>query len=253
LIEWDRKTKLCCHYNPYDLVTDKKRAKDMGLNVSGMKWKDDDTVSWTGMYDIVIVGNETMKNTLMSARLINYGIDVGFWKYNDKLIENNVVNMVVARIEGKKGCREVAQVCKVLGYKFVLVGRISKMDYFNQIKAVYEDDSIKWPGERKPRLETMFEFKENITDEELRDVYHDTALHVCNSVSKFESGTLPILESMATGCPVLTRNIGVVADFYDGQNVRVRKGDQDDIEDLKTEMKELMENGYLRDKMKDKG
>ncbi|MBU1759384.1 MAG: glycosyltransferase, partial [Bacteroidetes bacterium] len=54
-----------------------------------------------------------------------------------------------------------------------------------------------------------------------------------NSLFDFESGTLPILEAMACGVPVLTRNIGHVPDLFDGKNMVIREGEQNDVEDLK--------------------
>ena len=246
-LEWEQKKKILCHYNPYDVALTRKRAGDLeGL----IEWtgKDEDSVAkWGDMFDIVIVGNSSMWAEYPVARHISYGIDLDFWTYKEEYTEEKVVNMVVARIEGKKGCLEVAKACKELGYKFVLVGRISKRDYFDEVANVYKDDKVKGTG--------TFEFKENITDEELKDVYHSSAIHVCNSIDAFESGTLPLLEAMASGCPVLTRNIGHVPDVCNDSmsNMVVRKGEQSDVEDLKRELKGLMGNIAVRQNIRKKG
>ncbi|MHA1225149.1 MAG: glycosyltransferase [Candidatus Hodarchaeales archaeon] len=76
--------------------------------------------------------------------------------------------MVAARIEGKKGIREVAQACADLGYRFLLVGRVSRPAYMKQI------------------LDIGVEFKEDVTDEELRNLYKRMTVLVCNSVDNFE-------------------------------------------------------------------
>lgn len=208
------KPKVLCHFNPYDL--------------KNQDWQKD--------YDITIVGNNHMQTILPWARLIPYGVDLDFFKYNENYTENKVVSMVVNRIEGKKGVYEVAQACKELGYSLDLVGNVSEGDY---MKRVMDTGSVS--------------FMENATDENLRQSYYDSAIHVCNSVDDFESGTLPILEAMACGAPVLTRNVGHVPDLYNGKNMMVRSGKDDDIEDLKKNLKELMENSDLRKNIREAG
>ena len=81
----------------------------------------------------------------------------------------------------------MAQACVNLGYKLLLIGRISDNNYIRDVKAI-----------------GSVEFRENITDKEVKKGYHNCAVHLCNSIDNFESGTLPILESMACGTPVLT-------------------------------------------------
>jgi len=212
--KWAEKRKILWHHNPYDI----------------------DKRDWQKDYKKVVVHNSTIHSIIPYARMIPQCIDLHYWKFNDNFTDSNTVNMVIGRIEGKKGAREVAQACKELGYKFVLVGRISSKDYFNQIMRVNPDT----------------EFRENISDEELRRTYYESAVHVCNSVDNFESGTMPILEAMSCGCPVLTRNIGHVPDLYNGDNMVVRNGDTSDIEDLKKELKEMMENRDYLEKIRQK-
>jgi len=204
---WDKKRKILWHHNPYDI-----NKKD---------WKD---------YKRVIVHNKTMQNEIPYARYIPQCIDLDFYGFKKEYTEEKIVNMVAGRIESKKGIREVAQACKELDYKFMLVGRISNKAYFDEIMKVNPDT----------------DFRENITDKELVDSYYESALHVCNSIDNFESGTMPILEAMACGVPVLTRNVGHVPDLYDGKNIAVRMGETSDVEDLKKELKELMESRDLR-------
>lgn len=212
--EFEEKPKVLFHNNPYEAENDENKY-----------------------YDKVVVNNEEIYNKLPSAYLIPMGINLGFFKFNDNYTEDKVVNMSVARIEGKKGVLEVAKACNDLGYKFKLVGRVSKPEYMDEV--------IKVGGRN-------IEFFEDVTDEKLREVYYSSAIHVCNSVDNFESGTLPILEAMACGVPVLTRRVGHVPELYDGSNLLVRKGKEDDAEDLKTALKSLMENKEWRIKMRNK-
>lgn len=226
-VDWTAlaKPKILFHYNPYNV--DQPEINDQ--------------------YDIVVVGNSTMRDALPSARLVNYGTDLSFWTYNEEYKEDGPVIMVVARIEGKKGVKEVAQACKKLKRKFVLVGRVSDPNYLQEIKDV------------NPEVE----FRENVTDEELRVLYYQSALHVCNSQDNFESGTLPILEAMACGVPVLTRVVGhvpdlvgsaeVVSNYMNPQNVATRSGAPEDVEDLTKAISEMLTNPLLLKKMREKG
>lgn len=212
--EFNAKPKILFHFNPYDAENDENQY-----------------------YDKVVVGNEEIYTRISFAHLIPYGINLNFFKFNDNYTKEKVVNMSVARIEGKKGVLEVARACKELGYKFKLVGRVSKDDYMREVMKAGQG---------------VIEFWENASEEKLREIYYSSMIHVCNSVDGFESGTLPILECMACGVPVLTRSIGHVPDLYDGSNMVIREGKQDDYEDLKKNMSNLVENEAWREKIREK-
>lgn len=213
--EFKAKPRILFHFNPYDVQSEENQY-----------------------YDEIVVGNEEIHNRVPSTHLIPYCIDLDFFKFNPEYTQEKRVMMSVNRIEGKKGVLEVARVCKELGYKFTLVGRVSKADYMREVMVAGGNN---------------IEFYENATDEILREVYYKSAIHVCNSVDAYESGTLPILEAMACGVPVLTRVIGHVPDLYSGSNMDVRVGAVDDIEDLKTHLQNLMESRDWRISMRDKG
>jgi glycosyltransferase involved in cell wall biosynthesis len=213
--EFKAKPKILFHFNPYD--ADKKEINDQ--------------------YDIVVVGNQSIQDKIPSTYLVNYGVDLSFFKFPLKYTDKKIVSMSVARIEGKKGVKEVARVCRELGYEFKLVGRVSKVGYMKEVLEAGKG---------------VITFMEDVNEEQLRDVYYQSAIHVCNSVDNFESGTLPILEAMACGVPVLTRNIGHVPDLDDGTNMVVRKGEEDDIDDLKDNLRSMMENLDWRIKLREK-
>jgi glycosyltransferase involved in cell wall biosynthesis len=212
-VEFEHKPKILCHFNPYDV--DKQR--------------------WLDTYNAVVVGNESIRNTIPYAYLIPYCIDLDFWGYKQDIPDTKVINMCVGRIEGKKGVKEVAQACNELGYKFVLAGRVSDDNYMREV--------FNAGGKN-------FEFRENVTDPELREIYYNSSLHVCNSVDGFESGTLPMLDNMACGVPVLTRNIGHVPDIYNGKNMVVRDGKVEDIDDLKNNIKAIIGNPQWRENLR---
>lgn len=179
-------------------------------------------------------------------------VDTDFWKFNpdwkydgktdhagkyhwNTEAQKPKILMVANRIESKKGILEVAQACKDLNLHFILVGAISDPAYFHEII----------------RLGNI-EFHEQISDEILRDIYYKSTIHVCNSTDNFESGTMPILEAMLCGVPVLTRNVGHVPELNNGENMVVREGAKEDIEDLKNNLSEMVGDKAKLMTMRDK-
>jgi glycosyltransferase involved in cell wall biosynthesis len=202
------KLKILSHYNPYDIFQG--------------DWKN---------YDIVVTPNRTIQEQVPDSVLIPLSVDLNFFRFNEEYVNEKRVLMVVARIEGKKGVREVAEVCKELGYKFILIGQISRPEYYKQFA-----DKVM--------------FRENVSEDDLLMEYHRSTVLVCNSVDNFESGTLPILEAMSAGLPVLTRSVGHVPDLYNMENMVVRHGSPEDKEELRNELQALMDNKERREKMR---
>jgi len=209
------KKKILTHHNPYDL----------------------DKID-PALFDKVIVKNKTQRSELPGSIYIPHAVPFDWYKFNSDNynVDGKAVLMVAYRIESKKGIREVAQACKDLGYKFILAGKVSKPDYMKEVVAIGGD----------------FEFYENPTDDELREYYWNATLHVCNSVDNFESGTMPILEAMAVGIPVLTREVGLVPDIATDENMYVRTGQPEDLENLKAALKDIIEDREGRLKMREK-
>jgi len=204
------KPKVLTHHNPYDV----------------------DREDWFKKYDKVIVKNQTQKKTMVKAfrkepLVIPHTTNLGFFEFQREYPKGRFkVLMVVARIEGKKGVLEVAQACRKTKTDFILVGRISDMNYVREIMGVAGD---------------YIDFRQDITDEDLKKAYYEAHLLVNNSVDSFESGTLPHLEAMACGVPVLTRNVGLVPDMFNGKNMVVRQGTKDNIKELASYI-ELLKN-----------
>lgn len=199
------KKSILTHNNPYSI-----RERD---------WND---------YDMVVANNTSMQaelSKITSAPLeyIPLTVDARFWDFNNQWQPLNQAIMVANRIESKKGIREAAIACAELGLKFILVGAISDMDYFNGVMAAGN-----------------VEFYEQITDEELKQLYYQSLIHICNSKDDFESGTLPILEAMLCGTPVLTRTVGHVPELNNGHNMFIYNGDYEDVIKLTQRLKEVI-------------
>lgn len=190
-------------------------------------------------YDVVVASNKKIYSdleeiTASALELIPLTIDTDFWTYNTNWTPNNNVIMVAARIESKKGILEVARACQDLNLNFHLVGSISKPDYFMEIMQV-----------------RGVTFHEKITDEELRDLYYKSTIHVCNSVDNFESGTMPIIEAAMCGVPILTRSVGHVPDLYNGNNMVINESQPNDVESIKNHLKEMVMDKKRLSEMRD--
>lgn len=188
-------------------------------------------------YDAVVGNNKEIYENLAGITnaplsYIPLTVDADFWQYNhdwepsDSKRSNDEysVIMVANRIESKKGILPVAIACADLGYKFILVGAISDMDYMHSIMAT---------GKK-------IEFHEQISDEELRKLYYKSTIHVCNSVDNYESGTLPILEAMLCGVPVLTRPVGHVPDLNNGENMELLEGQPEDVAGITDKLRHMV-------------
>ena len=206
------KKKILTHHNPYDL----------------------DKIP-PALVDQIVVKNYTQKERLPISEVIPQAVDLDFLTFNEDYIEGGTtVGMVAFRIVPEKGILEVAQVCRKLGYNFLLVGHISDPEYYEKI------------------LETgvNIDIRLDITEKELHDAYKEMTVLVCNSKDNFESGPMPVLEAMAVGVPVLTRKVGIITDIYSGENMIIREGERSDVEGLEKSLKALVEDKDIRLKIR---
>lgn len=205
------KKKILTHHNPYSI-----NEKD---------WNE---------YDVVVGNNESIYDNLKNItnselEFIPNTIDTDFWTFNQDWKPKMQVLMVAARIESKKGILPVAIAAQDAGLEFVLVGSISDREYFQTI------------------LDTGVRFYENIPDSQLKQLYYESMFHVCNSVDNFESGTLPILEAMMCGTPVVTRKIGHVPDLMNDKNMIVHESEPEEVADLIEVFKANMDMDKLKE------
>lgn len=190
------KPSILTHNNPYSIY--ERDWNDFDINVGNNK----------------TIFEELNKITTSRIEYIPLTVDTDFWVFLREWKPLRQVLMVANRIEGKKGILPVAQACKKLNVEFVLVGAISDADYFQEV------------------MDTGVKYYSNVSDESLRQLYYDSMLHVCNSVDNFESGTLPVLESMLCGTPVLSRKVGHIPDLYNGENLILNESDPEDVDNL---------------------
>lgn len=191
-------------------------------------------------YDLIVGNNVEVFDNLTEITQrpllhIPLAVDADFWTFNADWQPNKNVIMVANRIEGKKGILPIAIACNELNLHFILVGSISDGNYFQAIMA-----------------SGNVEFHEQISDEQLRDLYHNSTLHVANSVDNFETGPLPAIEAMLTGVPVLSRLIGHIPEIYNGENMIINEGSNEDIPHIKELIKDIMFDKKRMAEMRDK-
>ena len=235
IFDWlkDKKTILT-HNNPYAI--EEQNWNDVDMNVGNNN------------YIHERLGYITEK----PIEYIPLTVDTDFWQFNPDWKFSDKVNadpnynwqtasdrpaiiMVANRIESKKGILEVAKACKELDVKFILVGAVSDANYFQEVLRA-----------------CPVEFHNKITDEELLNLYYKSTIHVCNSADNFESGTMPILETMLTGVPVLTRNIGHVPDLYNKENMVINDAPKEDVESIKSHLFAMLSDKKLLIDMREK-
>jgi len=188
-------------------------------------------------WDLIIVKNGWQKQKLVAEGfdplLIKHACEFDDFRYIDKLNDQRIVGYV-GQIKKNKGVRELKQACDELGYRLLVVGNISEGGY--------------WENLDKNNL--MFYTK--VPDSDLGKLFHQMRIYCANSDDGTESGTMPILEAMASGIPVVTRKIGLVRDCgEDKKNMVIRKGKYTDIEDLKASLKLVMENSDIANQLRE--
>ncbi len=170
-----------------------------------------------------------------NVEIIPYGLDFDYWKYNEKYppAENTVG--YAGRTVPWKNIHMVAQASFELKYPMLFMGKMDKMNYWNAI-----------PQEHRDWIDMSYL---DCPDEERRDFYNHLAVFVNASSDGREEGTMPLLEAMACGVPVITTRSGTAADIIvDRENGIIIPFD--DPAALKDAIERLMLDLPLREKLR---
>lgn len=169
-----------------------------------------------------------------NVQTINHGIDLDFFKFNDVEPKVPVIGYV-GRIVPWKGLKEIAEVAQELGYYVQVMGKQDSPEYWNSI----------------PKEPLLFDYF-NCSDEQRVEAYHNMTIYVGNSEDDYEEGTLPYLEAMACGVPVVTTPNGVANDIAQhGRNALIVPFK--DKEALKEAIATAMEDVELRKELRKGG
>lgn len=128
-------------------------------------------------------------------------------------------------VQSKKIKNQVVLVGKPTGYSFELFQFISDNKMDNQVKLI-----------------------NNIPRKDLAGLYQLARLSVY--ISYFEGFGLPVIESMASGCPVITSNVSCLPETSGGAAILCAP---EDFSELGKQIKALLENENLRNNLIQKG
>lgn len=173
------------------------------------------------------------------VRLIPNVVDFDSFEWNENYgTEKSRVQPVAGyagRIVPWKGLKEIARACYELKYPLMIMGIQDKINYWNEIPEEYKQNML-------------FEYYQ-CPDNLRQNFYNDITIYVGNSREGRESGTLPFLEAMACGVPVVTTPNGMANDLINHEQNGYLV-EFENYESLKAGIKKVMEDEELRLKMR---
>lgn len=214
---FEGKKMILTHTNEHNVVGDWPWQK--------MKWDQHITLNeWQ---------TEQLKKQGYDPTLIRLSIRFDDFDFVTKLTEEKTVGYV-GQIKKVKGVREIKKACDELGYRFIVVGNVSERGYWEELE------------------KSGMEFYTDVSNEDLPAIYRKMRVYCNNSDDGTESGTMPTLEAMASGIPVISRKTGVIRDIgKHDDNMFIRQGKYTDIEDLKHFLKMAMEDTETLNKFRE--
>ncbi len=144
----------------------------------------------------------------------------------------------VGRVVPWKGLKNLAQACFELKYPLMMMGKMDKPSYFEEI-----------PVEHRNNMDFSFF---NCAEEDRPEFFKNITCYVGNSGGGRETGPLGLMEAMASGVPCISTSAGIAADIgVDDENMLLV--DYDDLDGLKEAIKRVMETPALQAKLRKGG
>lgn len=207
--------KVLTHHNHYRLT--KSDWSDFDIVTEATDW-----------------GVDVLSKVHENVKKVPYGIDLDRFSYIDQYPPAEPMVGYVGRICSWKNLGEICRVSKELGYKVLGTGYIDKADYWETI----DKSNLEWHGGAGMAGITPANIKD--------DLYSRMTVFVMYATEEKESGTLPMLEAMARGIPVMVTEQGMARDILkDGENAIFFTP-----ENFKEKLKMLMEDEPLRIKLR---
>lgn len=181
-----------------------------------------------------------LQNGEKDITVIQHGIDLDYFKYTDDEPKSPRIGYA-GRIVPWKGLREILKVAHETDNKVLVMGRQDKPDYFESLRPYIE--SADW---------SFFDCE----DQDRVEAYNSMTCYVGNSRDGLEEGTLPYLEAMACGVPVITTLSGEARDLaVDGVNALVVPFEEEEgsYEKLKSAIIRVLDDKELRAKLRKGG
>jgi hypothetical protein len=138
---------------------------------------------------------------------IPYGVDLDRYAFIDERKDDGKTVGYVGRVVPWKHLKETVEGAKLAGATVLGSGYIDKPEYFETV----DKDGLEWHGGSGRGQMTPSAFKDRL--------YERMTVFVMYSSGEYESGTLPLLEAMASGVPVMATSQGMARDIIeDGKN-----------------------------------
>jgi glycosyltransferase involved in cell wall biosynthesis len=177
-------------------------------------------------------GTEKLNTKHSNVYHIAHGVDLNRFNYIKELKGEYIG--YIGRVIEHKNLKKICETAGKLGYKVIGSGYIDKPRYW---ESVPKENLIFNGGIGREQMNTVIA-KDNI--------YAQMKVFVMYSTDEKETGTLPLLEAMAKGIPVLTTVQGSARDLIkDGEN-----GIIFNEENFENKLKMLMEDKELREKIR---
>lgn len=206
------KKMILTHQNEHNINDDEKNH---------WEWKD---MRWDAHVAKNGWQNAELRKQGYESKFIRHAIEFDSFAFTPKLTKEKIVGYV-GQIKKVKGVREIKKACDELGYKLMIVGKPSEASYWAEMDK-----------------EGIIHYQD-VPDDKIGQIYSQMRVYICNSDDGTESGTMPILEAMLSGIPVITRKIGLVRDCGEHmKNMYIRNGKYTDIQELKDALMMIVEN-----------
>ena len=168
------------------------------------------------------------------VKKIPYGIDLERFSFIDERKDDGKTIGYVGRVVPWKHLGDITLSAKKLGYRVLGSGYVDKPDYWNTV----DKEVLTFHGGTGRREMSDMAFKDNL--------YEQMTVFVMYSTGEYESGTLPLLEAMARGIPVMATSQGMARDLIeDGKNGFIFTE-----ENFEEKLKELVENKDLQERFR---
>lgn len=192
-----------------------------------------DEGDWSVFNKVIVPTNwakDKLRKKYKNVDVIPYGIDLHRYSFIEDYPPKEPMVGYVGRVVPWKNLDRVCTAAKNLGYRVLGTGYIDKPDYWQS----FNHDNLEYHG-GVGRYEIT---PANIKDE----LYKRMTVFVAYSTGEKETGTLPLLEAMARGVPVLATAQGMARDIIeDGEN-----GIIFDETNFEEKLKMLMEDEDMR-------
>jgi len=190
-------------------------------------------------------GTSKLKSKGYKVKHISHGIDLNRFSFIQDYPPKEIRIGYIGRVADWKNLGFICKNCKELGYKVVGSGYIDKPEYWHkEVEQYAKDGTLEFNGGMGRNQMMPSIFKDNL--------YKRMTVYVMASEGEYESGPLGPQEAMARGIPVLSTPKGTMRDRGEDKKNIIFFRENDD-NDFKTKLKNLVEDEALRMKLRKHG